>query len=253
MSIDFHDRYEKDGYAHLDFTATLDEVAEVRDYIARRIDSQHDGNIYDEAHNPRALHGYDEGSDMLSLLMNKFAEIAKNILHCKHVYVYQFRVNLKHPTKDKKRPTGGWKPHRDFDYWQRLDGMLQPQAVIFHLLVDEHNRRNGPLELCPGSHERELDEDELVIAPESNWKAGFSENIKYQIDARTFAKAKRVTVIGDPGTLLVMHPLLWHASSPNFSNQPRTLLSIVFNDLTNVVDNPDRPSFVVQSPSAGVW
>lgn len=245
--------YARDGYAVLDFTAGAAEVVEVEQYISRRVKEGHEGNIYDGNGRLRALHGYDKSSRMLAELMTRFAEISKSLLECECVYVYQFRVNVKNGIAHKEDTLGSWKPHRDFDYWQNMDGMREPRAVIFHMLVNEHHDRNGPLEVCPGSHLADLDGDELLVAPESGWKAGFSENIKYQIDVQAFSRKGAVPIHGKPGTLLAMHPKLWHASSSNLTDQPRILLSIIFNDLSNAVSNSDRPPFIVQDPSLGTW
>lgn len=245
--------YARDGYAMLDFTAGAAEVTEVEHYISKRVEDEHEGNIYDGNGRLRALHGYDKSSRMLSELMARFAEISKALMNCQRVYVYQFRVNVKNGVADKNDTLGSWKPHRDFDYWRNMDGMREPRAVIFHMLVNEHHARNGPLEVCPGSHLSELDDGELLVAAESGWKAGFSENIKYQIDAQAFSRKGAVPVHGKPGTLLAMHPKLWHASSPNLTDEPRILLSIIFNDLSNAVINSERPPFIVQDPSLGTW
>lgn len=245
--------YARDGYAMLDFTAGAAEVAEVEHYISRRVEDGHEGNIFDGNGRLRALHGYDKSSSMLADLMTRFADISKSLLECDSVYVYQFRVNVKNGVANKDDTLGSWKPHRDFDYWQNMDGMREPRAVIFHMLVNEHHARNGPLEVCPGSHASDLEDGDLLVASESGWKAGFSENIKYQIDTQAFSRKGAVPIHGKAGTLLAMHPELWHASSSNLTDQPRILLSIIFNDLSNAVINSDRPPFIVQDPSLGTW
>lgn len=248
-----HAGYTRNGYAVLYPPATPAEIAEVEEYIERRVADGHEGNIFDGNGRLRALHGYERGTGMLSDLMGRCAAVARKVLDCDRVYVYQFRVNVKNGTKGAKREFGAWKPHRDFDYWHNLDGMAEPRAVIFHMLVNEHHARNGPLEVCPGSHRRQLVDGELLVAPESDWKAGFSENIKYQINPDDFAAANPVPIYGKAGTLLAMDPLLWHASSPNTTDEPRILLSAVFNDLDNSVDTAGRPSFIVQNPDSGTW
>lgn len=247
------DDFARDGYAMLGFSAGPGEVAEVEQYIAARVRDGHEGNIYDGKDRLRAVHGYDKRSGMLGELMERFAGISKALLDCEHVYVYQFRVNVKNGTGNRADTHGSWKPHRDFDYWQKMDGMREPRAVIFHMLVNEHHAENGPLEVCPGTHLSKLDDGELVVASDTGWKAGFSENIKYQIDGDVFSRRRVVSVHGEPGTLLAMHPKLWHASSSNRTEQPRILLSIIFNDLSNVVTTSDRPDFIVQDPVLGTW
>ncbi|MDZ7841168.1 MAG: phytanoyl-CoA dioxygenase family protein [Gammaproteobacteria bacterium] len=252
-AVYIRDDYARDGYAILDFNAGPGEVAEVERYIAARVRDGHEGNIYDGKGRLRALHGYDKRSGMLAELMERFADVSKALLDCEHVYIYQFRVNVKNGVVNPADTLGSWKPHRDFDYWQKMDGMQEPRAVIFHMLVNEHHSENGPLEVCPGTHLSELDDGELVVASDTGWKAGFSENIKYQIDGEAFSRRRVVPLHGEPGTLLAMHPKLWHGSSSNRTAQPRILLSIIFNDLANAVTTSGRPPFIVQSPALGTW
>ena len=247
-----HD-YEKNGFSRLDLVANERELTEVSDFIEQRIKLGHPGNIYDGNQKPRALHGYDKSSGLLSSLMGKLAELSKRIIGCQQVYVYQFRVNVKHGASQTGNTYGAWKPHRDYDYWHNLDGLPDAKVVIFHMLVTDHTKNNGPLEVCPGSHRICPVGDELIELPEQGWQAGFSEDIKFQINQQTFNQADSVVITGDAGTLLAMHPLLWHGSSTNNTDQVRVLLSIVFSDLGNIAIGNNRPDFVVQQPNSGVW
>ena len=70
--------------------------------------------------------------------------------------------------------TGGWQPHRDFDYWQQNDGMSAPRAAIFHILVTDHTQQNGPLILCNGSHK--LTDVQIKTIADDSWQANFGEN-----------------------------------------------------------------------------
>ena len=245
--------YNENGYCELDISASPSDLSDVKNHIENRIRTNHPGNILDANNQPRALHGYEKSSGLITGLMDNLATIAKNFLAARQVYIYQFRINVKYPCPAESIGQGGWKPHRDFDYWQKLDGMDEPQVVIFHLLVTDHTLENGALEICPRSHKTELGADQLIIADEEDWQSGFNENIKYQIRGETFSAKDSIFLTGSAGSVFAMHPLIWHGSAPNGTREPRILLSMVFNDVENTVSNPNRPAFVVQPPELAMW
>jgi len=47
------------------------------------------------------------------------------------VYVFQFRINTKFPSKCGS--SGAWGPQRDCDFWHHMDGVPHPRAVLLHL------------------------------------------------------------------------------------------------------------------------
>ena len=239
--------YAKDGVAYMDVMATSSELEEVKRFLQTRQEENHPGNVRDESSRLRAVHGYDKGFS--PTLMNKLAAKAKALLSCDSVYCYQLRVNAKYPATDG---SGKWVPHRDFDFWHRMDGMPEPNCVVLHVLVNEHTTSNGPLVLCAGSHQ----EDVLpLVTEDDSWDAGFREDLKYTVNSELVDTWKNKTTMTAPaGTIVAMNPLTWHFSEPNHSDAPRVLFSVVFNDTQNLptpVPNP-RPEFVVQPPST-VW
>ena len=110
--------YREQGFASIDVKLTDNDLTEIARYLNDRANSDHPGNILDNQGRLRAVHGYNPG--FAPTLMARLSQIAKSLIGCDETYVYQFRANIKHPSGDG---SGGWQPHRDFDYWKNNDGI----------------------------------------------------------------------------------------------------------------------------------
>lgn len=246
--------YAREGFALLDKPASQAELGEIERYLDLRIADNHPGNVLDSEGNCRAVHGLDEG--FCPSLMNRLGAQACELIGCESVYVFQFRINTKFPSKSGS--SGAWVPHRDFDFWHHMDGMPHPRAVLMHLCVNEHTEANGPVFCCDESH---LTDVAPVVNKQEGWEAGFREDLKYTLEEhRVQAWHKHTPMIGAPGTTFAMHPLLWHYSHPNLSEEPRVLMSIIFSDTKNICKIPEgaeaRPEFIARlAPNArgGHW
>merc|ERR1719410_2292560 len=156
--------YRGQGFAPLDKPATQAELNEVNEYLTKRIADQHPGNVSDSEGNIRAVHGYDAG--FCPSLMDRLGVMACDFIGCESVYVFQFRINVKFPTKTGT--AGAWVPHRDFDFWHNMDGMPAPNAVLMHVCVNEHHLSNGPVFCCDGS---QVEDVQLSVNAEEGWEA----------------------------------------------------------------------------------
>ena len=247
---EWQQHYEAQGFARLNLKANPAELDALEAYLASRVLERHPGNIFDSEGNLRAVHGYESG--LVSTLMARLADQAKILLGCRSVYLYQFRINSKHPSRQER---GGWEPHRDYDFWQRMDGLLSPRLVIFHVFLTEQTSNNGAVILCDTSHQANVD---IRVIDGADWYGGFKETLSYTIPRDTYeAWPEKTPMLGAASTIFAMHPLTWHASSPNYSNVERVIASIVFNDRSNlpqpIETMSSRPDFIVHHPSQYIW
>ena len=83
--------------------------------------------------------------------------------------------------------------------WRRL-------WLRFHL--DDSDHENGPLRVAPGSHRQGVLSDEQV--------------------EKIVDKSEPVTCLVEQGGVIVMHPLIIHASSKTQSDKPRRVLHIEY-------------------------
>jgi ectoine hydroxylase-related dioxygenase (phytanoyl-CoA dioxygenase family) len=110
----------------------------------------------------------------------------------------------------EKRPADGWGP------WSVKDGVNYAHAparalekiVALRLHLDDSNASNGPLRVLPGTHRSGVMSDEEVY--------GLSEKIEaIECHARV-------------GAVILMKPLIIHASSKSISNARRRVLHIEY-------------------------
>jgi ectoine hydroxylase-related dioxygenase (phytanoyl-CoA dioxygenase family) len=110
----------------------------------------------------------------------------------------------------EKQQTPGWGP------WSTKEGVIYAHApasalervVALRLHLDDSMEENGPLRVVPGSHRGGVLSDEQI------------ENI---VD-----KSEPVTCLVEQGGVIVMRPLIIHASSKSHSDKPRRVLHIEY-------------------------
>jgi hypothetical protein len=97
--------------------------------------------------------------------------------------------------------------HTDYHYFY-LDG-YPSETLSSAIAIDECTRDNGALRVVPGSHRREW-----PLA--SSWPPYLEES--------SFPETDQVYLECPPGTVVLFHSRLAHASSPNTTRDPRRLL-----------------------------
>jgi len=109
-----------------------------------------------------------------------------------------------------KHEMPGWGP------WSTKEGIIYAHApasalervIALRLHLDDSDPENGPLRIIPGSHRRGVLSDQQV------------ETI--------VGKAEHVTCLIKQGGVIVMRPLIIHASSKSHSDKPRRVLHIEY-------------------------
>lgn len=105
--------------------------------------------------------------------------------------------------------------HQDFPFTPHSNDDL----ITALLMVDEVTLENGPLEVVPGSHTGEL----FTL-----WHEGkFTGAVNDTVAANCVQEHSICT--GPAGSVCFMHTRLLHGSSPNLSNNPRTLFICVYS------------------------
>jgi ectoine hydroxylase len=242
------DSYYEHGYATLPqaFWFSDDHIKQVMSVANRKIQDNHPGNVKeDDSNSIRAIHGFEY--DHILDKIEELRSLACEIINCKDAYVYQYRINI------KKANTGkSWKPHRDYDFWHAEDGMPKPDAVLFHVCLNDHVPENSPIHVVPGSHKWSADVIENA-SKDKAWKQCFCEKeLKYQVELDMSSYSTQA-LVGKQGAMYIMNPLLWHLSYENTSNSDRVLLSIIFNSTDNIPTKLDsRPSYIAQKPPDSV-
>ena len=153
------------------------------------------------------------------------------------VYMHQFKINAKTAFDGEV-----WQWHQDFGTWHRDDEMPEPRAMNIALFLDEVTAANGPLLLLPQSHEYGVFEagHDLETTSYPLWT----------LDRETVTKlAERggcVAPTGPAGSMLVFSSLLAHASPPNISPFPRTIVYLSLCHVDNHIRKFERAEWIAQ-------
>jgi ectoine hydroxylase-related dioxygenase (phytanoyl-CoA dioxygenase family) len=135
------------------------------------------------------------------------------------VYHWHHKMMLKEP-----RVGGAWEWHQDYGYWYKNNYCLFPSMASCLIAVDRATRENGCLQVIPGSHKMgRIDHvqvgDQVGADPE-----------------RVEAVQKRLPTVHvelSPGSAVIFHSNLLHASAQNKSENPRWSLICCYNTADN--------------------
>ena len=104
--------------------------------------------------------------------------------------------------------------HQDFCFTPHTNSDL----ITVLLFVDDVTEQNGPLQVLDGSHRGPL---------HGLWHGGvFTGAVEQSVEDR--AKSEAVVLTGPAGSACLMHTRLMHGSTPNHSDEPRTLFIAVY-------------------------
>ena len=250
---DLRTAYDRDGFVLLgpDFLppGTTEELnaalpAVLAEEGPRRV-LERDGRTVRSVYGP---HQINEAVVRVSRLPQLLGAV-QQLLH-DQVYVHQSKINVKAPFSGDQ-----WEWHQDYIYWRSLDGIQRPDLVNVAIFLDEVTEFNGPLTFIRSSH------TDGVLAGEDSadqpvgyedapaWVATLTATEKYQIHHEVIERMSRrggmASAKGPAGSVLLFHPNILHASSPNISAFGRAVLILVYNAVGNPPGAADpRPEFL---------
>ena len=131
------------------------------------------------------------------------------------VYMHQYKINGKAAFNGDV-----WQWHQDYGTWARDDQMPQPRAMNIAVFLDEVTEFNGPLYLIPRSHKQGVIEagHDTLTTSYPLWTLD-KERIRELANQGGIVAPK-----GEPGTALMFHSNMVHASAPNISPWDRVIV-----------------------------
>jgi ectoine hydroxylase len=237
------DDFNREGWLFLPELFSPEEVA----YLAREAEGIYDADrpeVWREKSGaPRtafAAHLYNEAFGVLGAHPRMIEPVEQ--IFGEKVYMHQYKINA------KSAFTGDvWQWHQDYGTWKRDDGMPEPRAMNIAIFLDEVMPINGPLMLVPKSqHAGDLKAShDLETTSYPLWT----------LDNATVAGLVReaepaeggagiVAPTGKPGSVLMFHGNLVHASPPNMTPYPRKIVYLTLCALSNHITKFTRPEFI---------
>jgi len=158
------------------------------------------------------------------------------------VYIHQFKLNAKAAFEGDV-----WQWHQDYGTWARDDGMPAPRAMNIAVFLDEVMPINGPLLLIPKSHKQGVFEagHDLETTSYPLWTLDKDTVTRLARDAeRENGGVGIVAPTGKPGSVLMFHGNLVHASPPNITPYPRKIVYLTLCAASNHITKFTRPEWI---------
>jgi ectoine hydroxylase len=157
------------------------------------------------------------------------------------VYVHQFKLNAKAAFEGDV-----WQWHQDYGTWQRDDGMPQPRAMNIAVFLDEVMPINGPLLLIPKSHKQGVFDagHDTLTTSYPLWTLDKDTVTRLVCEAEDGKNAGIVAPTGRPGSVLMFHGNLVHASPPNITPYPRKIVYLTLCAVSNHITKFNRAEWI---------
>ncbi len=157
------------------------------------------------------------------------------------VYVHQFKLNAKAAFEGDV-----WQWHQDYGTWARDDGMPEPRAMNIAIFLDEVLPINGALMIIPKSHKQGV-----LAAGHDKTTTSYP---LWTLDKETVTRLAQeaagpdgvgiVAPTGKPGSVLMFHGNLVHASPPNITPYPRKIVYLTLCAVSNHITKFTRPEWI---------
>jgi ectoine hydroxylase len=236
--------FDEQGYVFLPGCFSDAEVALLRDEAEGIYRTERQEVWREKTGAPRtafAAHTYNEAFGILGRHPRLVEPVQQ--LFGEPVYMHQFKINAKAPFDGEV-----WQWHQDYGTWARDDGMPEPRAMNIALFLDEVMAINGPLMFIPKSHRQ-------GVLAAGHDRATTSYPL-WTLDNQTVATLAEqggiVAPTGKPGSVLMFHGNLVHASPPNITPYPRKIVYLTLCAVSNHIRKPTRPEWIAHQDFAPI-
>ena len=165
----------------------------------------------------------------------RLVEPGVQLLGSDKLYMHQFKINAKAAFDGAV-----WQWHQDYATWYEDDQMPQPQAMNIALFLAEANEFNGPLMFIPKSHRR----GRLAAGHDVTTTSYPLWTIDNETITRLVEEGGIVAPKGPPGSVLLFHGTLVHASGSNLTPWSRWILYLSLNRCDNAIRRFKRPTWI---------
>jgi len=165
----------------------------------------------------------------------RLVEPGMQILGSDKLYMHQFKINAKAAFDGAV-----WQWHQDYGTWYEDDQMPQPRAMNIALFLAEANEFNGPLMFIPKSHRRGRLEagHDVTTTSYPLW------TIDNETITRLVEEGGIVAPKGPPGSILLFHGTMVHASGSNLTPWSRWIVYLSLNRCDNAIQRFKRPTWI---------
>ena len=228
--------FDELGYLFLPGQFTPEEIAPLRAeadrvYAMDREEVWHETN--GAARTAFAAHTYNEGFRRLGAhprLVNPVMQLLDG-----QVYMHQYKVNAKAAFDGDV-----WQWHQDYGTWHRDDEMPEPRAMNIAVFLDKVTAANGPLMFIPKSHKQGVFEagHDLATTSYPLW------TLDRETVTRLADEGGIEVPTGPPGSVVMFHGNLVHASPANISPWHRSIVYLSLCEVNNHIRRFKRAEWI---------
>ncbi|HMK80774.1 MAG TPA: phytanoyl-CoA dioxygenase family protein [Xanthobacteraceae bacterium] len=235
-------QFDEQGYCFFPDCFSEEEIALMRSG-ADEILGQHREEVWREKSGaPRTAFAAHKYHEVFRLLAHhpRLVEPLRQVFG-ESVYVHQFKLNAKAAFEGDV-----WQWHQDYGTWARDDGMPEPRAMNIAVFLDEVFPFNGALMLVPRSHRHgtlQAGHDKSTTSYPL-WTLDQETVTRLCREAERDGKPGIVAPTGKPGSVLMFHGNLVHASAPNITPYPRKIVYLTLCAVSNHITKFSRPEFI---------
>jgi ectoine hydroxylase len=133
-----------------------------------------------------------------------------------------------------------WQWHQDYGTWARDDLMPEARAMNVAIFLDEVNEFNGPLMFIPGSHRQGV----VAAGHDTSTTSYPLWTIDHDVIRQLVAHGGIVAPKGPPGSMILFHGCLVHASTSNLSPWNRVAVYLSLCAVSNHIRRFKRPEYI---------
>jgi ectoine hydroxylase len=165
----------------------------------------------------------------------RLVEPGMQLLGSDRLYMHQFKINAKAAFDGAV-----WQWHQDYGTWHEDDQMPAPKAMNIALFLAEANEFNGPLMFIPKSHRV----GKLAAGHDVSTTSYPLWTIDNATITRLVGEGGIVAPKGPPGSVLLFHCNLVHASGSNLTPWSRWIVYLSLNRCDNAIRRFSRPTHI---------
>jgi ectoine hydroxylase len=230
--------FEEEGYLFLPNIFSAEEMALLNGEVAGLFGQERLEVIREKGTNaPRSAFYVQTWNPVFELLARhpRLVEPGMQILGSDRLYMHQFKINAKAAFDGAV-----WQWHQDYATWHADDDMPTAQAMNIALFLAEANEFNGPLMFIPRSHRK----GRLEAGHDTTTTSYPLWTIDNETITRLVAEGGIVAPKGPPGSMLLFHGNLVHASGSNLTPWSRWILYLSLNRCDNAIRRFKRPTWI---------
>ena len=217
-----YDSFHRDGFLLVPGLFAAEELEPLQRLIREEaLVAAHITRVPDSDGNPVDLFGWSGTTDDVLgayVRIARLVESTEDLFGGEAIYHWHSKLSIKQPNS-----LGRWDWHQDYGFWY-YDGCVWPDMLSVMVALDTNTKANGCVELVRGSHKMGRIEHGPV---------GQAIGANMEVVERALSVMERVYCELDPGDAVFFHSNTLHASGPNTTAAPRTLLHVSYNTSRN--------------------